>query len=249
VGTLKSRRFDTLFLALAFLALWEVASLAIGAETLTPPVATLARAGALLGTASLWAQAASTARTLFFACAIVFGGGLAAGCLIGSSRLASDVVEPVLTPLYAIPKIALYPIILLIFGLSPLATVVFAAIHGIFPVMIFTIGGIRKIKPIYVQTAKVLRLTRARTITSILMPAAMPEIVAGLRVGFATTLFGALIAELFASSGGLGFLLIRATDAHNMTDVMAITILLFVFAIAANGLITWLETHVRHGKI
>jgi NitT/TauT family transport system permease protein len=245
----KSRHFDTLLLALGFLVVWEIASLVIGAGILTPPIETLMRAGALAATKPLWMEAASTAHTLLFACAIVFGGGLAAGCLIGSSRLASDVVEPILTPLYAIPKIALYPIILLIFGLSPTATIVFAAIHGVFPMMIFTIGGIRKIKPIYVQAARAMRLTRGRTIVSILVPAAMPEIVTGLRVGFATTLFGALIAELFASSGGLGFMLIRATDAHNMTDVMAITILLFVFAIAANGLITWLENHVRHDKI
>lgn len=245
---MKSRRFDMVYLIVGFLAVWEVTSLLVGG-TLTPPVETLVRAGSLVASKPFWIQAASTGHTLLFACAIVFGGGLAAGSLIGSSRLASDVVEPILTPMYAVPKIALYPIILLIFGLSPLATIVFAAIHGIFPVMIFTIAGIRKIKPIYVQTARVMRLTRLRAIVSVLLPAAMPEIIAGLRVGFATTLFGALIAELFASSGGLGFMLIRATDNHNMTDVMAITVLLFVFAIVANSLISRLEAHVRHSKI
>lgn len=245
---MKSHRFDMVYLIVGSLAAWEVTSLLVGG-TLTPPLETLARAGSLVVSKPFWIQAEATAHTLFFACAIVFGGGLAAGSLIGSSRLASDVVEPILTPMYAIPKIALYPIILLIFGLSPLATIVFAAIHGIFPVMIFTIAGLRKIKPIYVHTARVMRLTRFRTIVSVLLPAALPEIVAGLRVGFATTLFGALIAELFASTGGLGFMLIRATDNHNMTDVMAITVLLFVFAILANSLISRLEVHVRHSKL
>lgn len=248
MGNLRSQRFDTAFVLLGFLIVWEVASLIIGKGILSSPAATLIRAGSLVAGKTLWVQAASTGHTLLLACAIVFGVGLSMGCLVGASRLASDVVEPVLAPMYAIPKIALYPIILLVFGLTPAATIVFAALHGIFPVMIFTIGGIRKIKPIYLQTARVMRLTTRRTIVSILAPAAMPEIVAGLRVGFATTLFGALIAELFASTGGIGFMLIRATDAHNMTDVMAITLLLFVFAIAANGLITWLESRVRHGN-
>jgi NitT/TauT family transport system permease protein len=242
------RRLDGALLVLAFLLCWQAVSLIVGPALLTPPIATIARAVALLSTATLWQQAAATGHTLFWACVIVFGVGLAAGCLIGSSRLASEVAEPLLTPIYSIPKIALYPIVLLLFGLTPLATIVFAALHGIFPVMIFTIGGIRKIRPIYLQTARVLHMTRGQTIRAVLVPAAIPEIVTGLRVGFATTLFGALIAELFASTGGLGFMLIRATDNHNITDVMAITILLFVFAVAANGAITRVEIRVRHGK-
>lgn len=243
-----SRRFDTALLGIGFLVVWEIASLIIGPGILSPPIETLLRALSLVGTWGLWVQAASTGKTLALAFATVIVAGLAGGCLIGSSRLAAEVVEPVLAPIYAIPKIALYPIILLVFGLSPMATIVFATIHGIFPVMIFTIGGIRKIRPIYRQTAAVLHLPRWRTILYVLVPAALPDIVAGLRIGFATTLFGALIAELFASTGGLGFMLIRATNAHDMTDVMAITILLFVFATAANGLITRLEAHVRHGR-
>ncbi len=248
MGRVIRARLDTAWLILGLLIAWEALSLAIGRGLLVGPIETLLRAGALLFTASLWSQAAATAYTLLLACLLVFVAGLGAGCLIGSSRLASDVVEPMLAPVYAIPKIALYPIILLIFGLSPMATIVFAAIHGIFPVMIFTIGGIRKIRPIYVQAARAMRLSRGQTIRAILVPAAIPEIVTGLRIGFATTLFGALIAELFASTGGLGFMLIRATDAHDMTDVMAITILLFVFAVAANALISRVETHVRHGR-
>lgn len=246
MGRLIARRGDTALLVLAFLLCWEVVSLAVGGDLLASPIATLRRALALLGTDALWSQAAATLHTLLLACLLVAVLGLCLGCLIGSSRLAAATIEPLLAPLYAIPKIALYPVILLIFGLSPLATIVFAAIHGIFPVMIFTIGGIRKIRPIHIATARVARLTRMQTILSVLLPAALPEIVTGLRIGFATTLFGALIAELFASTGGLGFMLIRATDAHDMTTVMAITVLLFVFAVAVNGAISRLEAHVRH---
>jgi NitT/TauT family transport system permease protein len=245
---LETTRLDTAWLILFFLIVWEALSLAIGRGLLVSPVETLIRAGGLLFTSGFWSQAAATLRTLVLACLLVFAVGLGAGCLIGSSRLASDVVEPLLVPIYAIPKIALYPIILLIFGLSPMATIVFAAIHGIFPVMIFTIGGIRNIRPIYIHAARAMRLSRAQTIRGVLVPAAIPQIVTGLRIGFATTLFGALIAELFASTGGLGFMLIRATDAHDMASVMAITVLLFVFAVAANALISRAEIYVRHGR-
>ncbi len=176
MGDVMRRRLDTALLVLVFLVCWELVAVLVGQDILTPPLTTLQRAVSLLSTEALWRQAASTGRTLLFACAIVLVGGLATGCLIGSSRLASLVVEPLLAPMYAIPKIALYPIILLIFGLSPLATIVFAALHGIFPVLIFTIGGIRKVRPIYLQTARVLRLTPLRRISSIRLSGGMKSV-------------------------------------------------------------------------
>jgi NitT/TauT family transport system permease protein len=80
------------------------------------------------------------------------------------------------------------------------------------------------------------------------LPAALPEIVTGLRIGFATTLLGTLMGELFASSEGIGFMLIRAMDIHNVPDIMALTLLLFVVATAANMVILAVEERVRsHG--
>jgi len=244
---MNSRRFDMLLLAAAFLLFWAIAARLAGPDALSTPVATLTRAVSLLTAISFWDDVAATGHTMLWACLIVLAGGLTAGLLVGSSRLATQVVEPMLGPLYSIPKITLYPVILLIFGLTPSATISFAAIHGIFPVMIFTINGIRQVPPIYERSARVMKLNRFQMIRSILIPAALPEIVAGLRVGFSTTLLGAIIAELFASTAGMGFLLIRATEAHDVIDIMAITAILFAFAITANSLLMRLERHVRHG--
>ncbi len=80
---------------------------------------------------------------------------------------------------------------------------------------------------------------------SILLPAALPEIVTGLRIGFSTTLLGTLMGELFASSEGLGFMLTRAMDIHNVPDIMALTLLLFVAATAANVIFLAFERRVR----
>ena len=83
------------------------------------------------------------------------------------------------------------------------------------------------------------------TARTVLLPAALPEIVTGLRIGFSATLLGTLIGELFASDQGLGFMLIRAMEAHKVLDIMALTLLLFAFAASANALLLVVERRVH----
>src|SRR5262249_19410429 len=95
------------------------------------------------------------------------------------------------------------------------------------------------------QTARVLRLAPVETPRTVLLPAALPEIVTGLRIGFSATLLGTLIGELFASDQGLGFMLIRAMEAHKVLDIIALTLLLFAFAAIANALLLVVQRRVH----
>jgi NitT/TauT family transport system permease protein len=226
---------------LAWLALFAWA----GPEALSPPGATLRRAGEYLSSAQFWPHAAATGLAFFYGCAIALLGGLALGFLLGAHRPSGQVGEPILSSLYSIPKITLYPVILLVFGLGISAKVAFGALHGIFPVALFTIGALRNTSPVLLKTARVLRLAPLATARTVLLPAALPEIVTGLRIGFSATLLGTLIGELFASDQGLGFMLIRAMEAHKVLDIMALTLLLFAFAALANALLLAVERRVH----
>ena len=84
-----------------------------------------------------------------------------------------------LVALYSIPKITLYPILLLAFGLGMSAKIAFGAIHGIIPVALFTLNAVRNIKPILIKTGRVLKLGPSAMVRSILFPAAVPEIFTG----------------------------------------------------------------------
>ena len=109
-------------------------------------------------------------------------GGLTLGLWLGFHRRAGEVADPILGSLYSIPKITLYPVILLIFGLGLSAKVAFGAIHGLFPVAIFTMNGIRQVPAVHLKTARVLNLSSWATVSIVLMPAAAAEIAAGLRI-------------------------------------------------------------------
>ncbi|HKA81859.1 MAG TPA: hypothetical protein VKD43_17595, partial [Xanthobacteraceae bacterium] len=156
--TARARLVDYLLLAgglwLAWIVLFEWA----GPEALSPPGATLRRAGEYLTSAQFWPHAAATGLAFFYGCVIALLGGLALGFLLGAHRLSGQVGEPILSSLYSIPKITLYPVILLVFGLGISAKVAFGALHGIFPVALFTIGALKNTSPVLIKTARVLRL-------------------------------------------------------------------------------------------
>ena len=210
------------------------------------PATTILRAVELLQTRSFWGHAASTGTAFGLACVFAVAGGVLGGLWLGLRRFAGDVADPILGTLYSIPKITLYPIILLIFGLSLSAKVAFGVIHGIFPIAIFTMNALRNVAPVHRRTARTLRLSAIATVATILVPAALPEILTGIRIGVAVTLLGTLIAELFASTSGIGFALLRATDVHDVVDILALTMLLFAFAATVNALLHFVERRVQH---
>jgi NitT/TauT family transport system permease protein len=243
---MKTRTIDVVVLIVALLAVWQLFSVAVGENIVSRPSTTILRAIELLGSRTFWEHAASTGAAFGLACVLAIVLGVLIGLWLGLRRFAGDVADPILGTLYSIPKITLYPIILLIFGLSLSAKVAFGVIHGIFPIAIFTMNALRNVAPVYAKTARMLRLSPFATIATIMVPAALPEILTGIRIGFAVTLLGTLIAELFASTSGIGFALIRATDVHDVTDILALTMLLFIFAAAVNALLHFVERKVQH---
>jgi NitT/TauT family transport system permease protein len=243
---MRSRRLDQVLLVAGLLVVWQLVHWAVGADVIASPAATILRAVALMRTAAFWGHAGATAAAFALAAAIAVAAGIALGLALGLHRFSGDVADPILGTLYSIPKITLYPIILLIFGLGLSAKVAFGVIHGIFPIAIFSMNAVRNVAPVYRRTARVLRLSALTTAATVMAPAALPEIVAGIRIGVALTLLGVLIGELFASTSGLGFALIRAMDVHAVADILAISLLLFCFAAGINASLRVLEGRTRH---
>jgi NitT/TauT family transport system permease protein len=217
-------------LVVAILIAWQGLFEFAGRHALTPPIETFRYMLELLATSSFWTHLAETGRAFAVALAIALTLGLLIGLVLGLHRLSAEVAEPVLVALYSIPKITLYPIVLLVFGIGLPAKIAFGAIHGIVPVAIFTMNAVRNINPVLIKTARVLKLPRRRAIGFVLFPAALPEIFSSIRIGFSLTLIGTLLGEMFGSQRGLGFLLMTAIGLQNVRVIMAVTLLLVLFA-------------------
>ncbi len=229
------------------LVCWEVLHLTAGGTAISSPLATAVRVWSLLGQADFWESAGETARA--FAAAFVLGsvGGIALGVALGMSRLASDVAEPILINLYSIPKVTLYPLVLLCFGLGISAKIAFGVMHGMIPITIFTMNAIRNLRPVYMRSARAMRLGSVQSSAFVVLPAVLPEVLSGVRLGLSLTLLGVLIGEMFASRRGLGFLLTSAMNIGDVDTIMAIALLLSAAALFANGVFYHAQLRVLRG--
>ena len=226
--------FDVIIFLTFMFVTWQIVHELAGKLAITAPLETLAATAEMLADPTFWPHLQETALAVFQGLVIAVVVGLAIGLSIGVHRLSGEVAEPIFVALYSIPKITLYPIILLFFGTVMSAKVAFGAIHGVIPIIIFSMNAMRNINPVYLQTAKVMRLSAWDVARTVLFPAALPEIFTGLRVGFALTLVGTLMGEMFGSQRGLGFLLMIGMGRHEMLMIMSITLLLVGFAVIAS---------------
>jgi len=238
--------YPSLFLVVALVVLWQMIFFMVGRNALLPPGETILYLAQSLQTARFWGHIAETGTAFIIALAIAIIAGLAIGLMLGINRTAAEVFEPFLLAGNSIPKIALYPIVLLIFGIGMPAKIAFGAIHGVVPVAIFTLTACGSVPPVLIRTAAAMRLARWDMIRSVLLPAVLPDIFSGIRLGFSLTLIGTVLGEMFGSQRGLGYLLMTAIGLQNIQVIMSVTLLLVIVAATVNGLLLYQDRRLRN---
>lgn len=138
-----------------------------------------------------------------FALAAVLG--VLIGCLTGSSRIARDIIDPILELLRPIPPLAFLPVFIIWFGLGELSKVLMIAFSAFFVIYVNTHQGVRYADPLLMRAAQCLGASPQRAFFTISLPAAMPEIFTGLRLGMGMSFFVLVAAELLAADSGMGF--------------------------------------------
>ena len=237
IGKNGRRGLDVALICLALAAAWQIASWQLGTDVLPGPWHTLCQLTVLIGQPRFQSDMAASANAYGIALVIAMAGGLTLGVICGGWKAFGDEIEPLILALIATPKVMFYPIILLFFGLDEAAKIFFGLLHGLPPVVIMIANALRTLRPIYRKVAQTMRLSPRAYALYVLIPAVMPEAVASFRVCFALTLLGVLIGEMFASTRGLGHLLFASIGTNDQLTIMAVTLLLFVFAGVGSSLL------------
>ncbi len=232
------RLVDRFILLFAVLALWQLGHVLAGATALASPAETLVRLWVLAARPAFRADAASTALAFLAAAALAVTGGVLAGALLGVNRLLGRVVEPFLASFYALPKVTLYPLVLLLFGLGLSAKVAFGVMHGFVPLALLTMNAVLQVRPVHLRAARALRLSRTQQLRHVVWPSARPDIAAGIRICVPLALLGVLIGEMFASRTGLGAVAMRAMENNDVPTVLAVAVLLAAAAGTLNALLS-----------
>lgn len=175
-----------------------------------------------------------TATFLSFVIATVAGVGFSIA--VALNRFWAEVWEPVLIWLYSVPKIVLYPIILMLFGISSSTSVAFGVVNSVLPVAFILFGVIGNMPSIYMKVARTYGLGRWQSFWQIVMPVAGPSIVTAARLAFCLSFLAVVVAEMLGSRQGLGQELFKAVALNEVGRIFAIAVVLSIIAVAVNAL-------------
>jgi NitT/TauT family transport system permease protein/taurine transport system permease protein len=137
---------------------------------------------------------------------IACGLGIFLGALIGGLPRLRDLLLPIFSSLYAVPIVILYPLFTAWLGIGSSSKIAFAGIYGFFPVMLSTAAGIRTIDPQFILAARSMGATLPQQIVRVIIPASLPTVFAGLRLGGALTIIGVVVSEMLTASAGIGYI-------------------------------------------
>ena len=165
-----------------------------------------------------------------FAIAAVLG--VLLGIAIATSDTVRDFVDPWVSAVYATPTVALAPLFIFMFGIDAPSKMAVVFLLAIFPVVINTSTGMRSTDHVYIEAARSFSASRAQIFSKVLIPSALPFIVAGLRLGIGRGLVGVVIGEFIGARAGLGYLIFRSSQAFQI-DAMWVG----VFLLAGTGVL------------
>ena len=218
----------------AGLVLWEV----IGRFVVKNALFLATPSQTALALAKLWHEGALqhhawvSAQEFLLGFALAVALGIPTGLVTASWRRSAAMLNPWISGLYATPIIALAPLFILWFGIGIWSKVAVVASLVLFPVIINTEAGVRNADRQLIEAVRSFGATKLQIFTKVSLPAALPFILAGLRLGVGRGLIGVVVGELFGARAGLGFMITQAAEVFNMPQLFA-----GVVVLAAAGIV------------
>ena len=222
--TLRVRILQGLSIAALLLA-WEGIARAGWVDPLfVPAPSAVAGAFARVGGSAFAGLGDTLAKTaIAYVLSVVLGVG--GGILIGSVRPVRQAVNPFVIALYGMPKILVLPWIVLLLGFGTLPAIVYGTIHGLFPILVLVTGGVRDVDPNLLTVARAFGARRWQLYAKVVLPAIVPTVLAGMRLGIVFCLLGVLIVEMFAGVRGMGHVMSSLANGFQAPELFAATAL------------------------
>jgi NitT/TauT family transport system permease protein len=152
--------------------------------------------------------------------------GIFLGMLMGRSKLAGELLDPLFSGTYAVPKLALFPIFIFVFGIGSLSKVALVFLECLYPIVIMTAHGARELNRALLWSAQNMGASRATILRRVVIPATAPFIFAGFRVAVPVAMIVVVITEMVASADGLGYQVIYALSSLRTDRMLAVVIVI-----------------------
>lgn len=234
----------------AVVILWEVASRGawINPRYLPAFLKVVATAGHLFAEQEFVQALRVTGLELGLAYGLAAVLGVSLGLVAGANSLVNRVLSPIITGIFATPKIVLLPFFLLAFGIDIPQKVYFGAFHGMWIIAINVMAGTQEVDHTLVRASRAMGATAWQVWTKISLPSMVPLLFVGLRSGIIFTFLGVILAEMSVSKRGLGRLIIQAGDTGNMPRMLAVVLLITMASILFNSTLAAYEQRLFRWK-
>jgi NitT/TauT family transport system permease protein len=214
--------------------------------TLIPPSEMASALWELIVSGKIWGDIVQTFSTVAASFALSVAVGFVLGALIHALPRVRRAVDPLLASYYAIPFFVFYPLLIALFGLNTIPLIVIGFVFATAAMVISTLNGLDRVPRVMSKTARVLRLSPARTVWRVTLPSAAPYLFTGLKLALAYSFIGVIAGEFILSGGGLGFSIAYAYNNFDNQTMYALMMFVLVIAIVMNGLLhVWEQRLLR----
>jgi sulfonate transport system permease protein len=227
-----------------FLLIWEFAGAKIDPILFTTPSAIASAAAEMIGSGELWTYLWPSLQVLAigFVLAVVFGVGI--GLMLARYWVLDVAFSVYITFLYSIPSVALVPLIVLWAGYEMTAKVIILFMFAFFPMVINTYQGVKAVDPKLIEVGRAFRSSERQLWTNIVLPAALPFIVTGLRLSLGRGLIGMVLADLYTALSGIGYLIARTAATYQVNRMFVPIVTLGLLGVALTALLRFAEKRV-----
>ncbi len=228
---------------LLLLAAWEVAAQthAIDTRFFSSPSRIFAQFWQMLADGELLYHAAATATRVLIGFVIGATVGVAFGLAIGLVPVVSAAVQPLVDATFPIPKVALLPLVVIIFGIGEASKYAIIAISVVYLLIINTAAGVRQIEPIYLDVGRNYHAGRLMMFTDVALPGALPSILTGMKVAMGVSLIVIVAAESLAAKSGIGFLIWTSWQVFEVEKMYVGLFVTAIFGFASSIVLNWAE--------
>jgi ABC-type nitrate/sulfonate/bicarbonate transport system permease component len=251
------QRFEAVILGAggiaAVLVAWQLAPhlFTISAGTklfFTTPIEIAGTLWTMFATGAIWAPLGVSASGFALGLGLAIAVGLPLGVLIGRSRVLNAMFDPFITAFNATPRLVFLPLVVLWLGLGLWSKVVIVFIGALFPILINTYEGVRNADKVLVNVVRSFGAGEWAIARLVVLPNALPYIVAGLRLAIGRAVLGVVVAEFFGSEQGLGVMMVQAAGRYQVDVVFAGLIVFAALSLVMTGLVQLIETRLTRWR-
>lgn len=220
---------------------WELMARDISSLFMPSPSEIVKAAGALIASGELFMALESSLQTLLFGFILATVVGVSLGLFIGRYRIVDAATDWLVNALYATPLISIMPLVILWFGLGDAAKLFIVTLLAVFPIIINTSAGVRNVPQALLDVGTAFAASERQAFMKIILPAAVPYMMTGLRLGVGRAIIGMVVAEFFTAITGLGAVIVKYGNNYDTPSMFVPVLVLMVLGVLLTSMVRRLE--------